>query len=161
MPPALTPDSQFIVKEEKWLNYIMAILFSALFLYGLIDAILRQFRHIDYQSIIFSLALIPAWLFFRKAQSKRVYIRVNRKGIYQDERLVTGWKGLLKASIGQKEKTITIKDNFMLMLEFVKDDPKKGYRKMIPLTNTQNQAEEDVLAAVHYFWKLYRQQPQP
>ena len=107
----------------------------------------------------FSLALIPAWLFFRKAQSKRVYIRVNRKGIYQDERLVTGWKGLLKASIGQKEKTITIKDNFMLILEFVKDDPKKGYRKMIPLTNTQNQAEEDVLAAVQYFWKLYRQQP--
>ena len=47
----------------------------------------------------------------------------------------------------------------MLILEFVKDDPKKGYRKMIPLTNTQNQAEEDVLAAVQYFWKLYRQQP--
>ena len=56
----LTNDSQFVVGEEKWLNYILAFLFLALFLYGLIDAVSRQFTNIDYQSYVFALALLPA-----------------------------------------------------------------------------------------------------
>lgn len=157
-PVQLTPEAEFTVREEKWLNIIMTILFTALFLYGLIDALLKGIRHMDYQSIIFALALIPAGLFFRKARSKRVYIRINRKGIYQDERLVTDWPHFHNASIGQQEKVVSIQDNFLLLIEFFREDSAKGFRRKIPLTNTQNQSEEDVLAAIHYFWKLSRQQ---
>lgn len=155
-PRPLTPETEFTVMEEKWLNVIMTFLFTALFLYGLTDAILKGFDQLDYQSILFALALIPAGIFFNKARSNRVYIRINKKGIYQDEKLVTGWKDFLKASIGQQEKTISIQDNFILIIEYLKDEPGKGYRRKIPLTNTQNQAEEDVLAAIRYFWQLYQ-----
>lgn len=153
---SLHKDAQFIVGEEKALNYVMAFLFFALFMYGLIDAIVRNFKNVDYQSFIFAFALIPAAMFFRKARSKRVFIRVNKKGIYQDERLLTDWPRFIRAYLAQEEKVVSIKDNFILVVEYKKADTKTAYRRNIPLTNTQNQSEEDVLAAVNFFARLYR-----
>ena len=157
----LNKDSEFVVGEEKVLNYILAILCFALFMYGLIDAVRRHFVNIDYQSFFFALALIPAFLFFKKARSSRVYIRVNKTGIYQDEKLVTHWPGLLKAYLAQKEKTglFNIQDNFLLVVEYKKDALKQGFRHKIPLTNTQNKSEEEVLEAVQFFWKEYGNYP--
>lgn len=156
---SLTKDSQFTVGEEKWLNYILGFLFLALFLYGLTDAILKNFKNIDYQSYVFALAVGPAIYCFRRAYSKRIYIRINKKGIYQDEKLVTDWASLLKASLAQdsNKKVYDIRDKFVLILEFKRrDDPKQGIRKKIPLTNTQNKSEEDVLEAVQFFWYAYK-----
>ena len=154
----LTKDSEFVVGEEKVLNYIMTAFFIALFLYGLIDALRRHFINIDYQSFIFGLALVPAIYCFRRAHSNRVYIRVNRTGIYKDEQLVTGWSNLLNAFITQKEKTgiFNIVDNFILVVEYIKDGSPEGFRRKIPLTNTQNKSEEEVLEAVQFFWSVYR-----
>ncbi|MGQ0737730.1 MAG: hypothetical protein ACT4OJ_01600 [Bacteroidota bacterium] len=154
----LTKDSQFTVGEEKVLNYVMAVFFLALFLYGLIDAINRNFRNIDYQSYVFALAIAPAIYCIYRAQNKRVYIRVNKKGIYQDEKLVTGWNDLLNAHLAQKEKSsfFNIRDNFILVLEYRKAGTKEGIRRKIPLTNTQNKSEEDVLNAVKFFWNEFR-----
>lgn len=151
-----TKEDQFVVGEEKVLNYILAALCLALFLYGVIDAVNRNFRNIDYQSFVFAFALIPAHLFFRKARSKRIYIRINKTGIYQDEKLVTSWANFINAYIDQKVKKnfFSIQDNFILVVEYKKDG--KGFRHKIPLTNTQNKSEEDVLAAVNFFWKAYR-----
>ena len=154
----LNKDSDFVVGEEKVLNYILATLCFALFVYGLIDAARRHFINIDYQSFFFALALIPAFLFFKKARSNRVYIRINKNGIYQDEKLVTGWANFLKAHITQKEKTgiINIQDNFLLVIEYKKTGFQQGFRHRIPLTNTQNKSEEEVLEAVIFFWNEYR-----
>lgn len=154
----LTKESEFVVGEEKVLNYIMTAFFIALFLYGLIDAIRRHFINIDYQSFIFALALVPAIYCFRRAHSNRVYIRVNRTGIYKDEQLVTGWSNLLNAFITQKEKTgiFNIVDNFILVVEYTRDGSPEGFRRKIPLTNTQNKSEEEVLEAVKFFWSVYR-----
>ena len=154
----LTNDSEFVVGEEKVINYAMAVFFLALFLYGLIDAINRHFRNIDYQSYIFALALVPVIYCLRRAHSKRVYIRINKTGIYHHEQLVTGWPNFLKAFIAQKEKKsfFNILDNFLLIVEYRKDGHKDGFRSKIPLTNTQNKSEEEVLEAVKFFWKEYR-----
>lgn len=155
-----TRDSQFVVGEEKILNYVLAALCFAIFIYGVGDAVNRHFKNIDYQSFVFALALAPAILFFRKAISNRIYIRINKTGIYHNENLVTGWSGLLKAYLAQKEKKgiFSIQDNFLLVVEYKKDDTRQAFRKKIPLTNTQNKSEEDVLAAVNFFWKIYKSQ---
>lgn len=155
----LSKDSQFVVGEEKALNYILSFLCFSLFMYGVIDAIKRHFINVDYQSFVFALALAPAYLFFRKARSKRVFIRINKSGIYQEGKLITSWPYLLKAYIDQKEKKtfFNIQDNFLLVLEFRKKDvAKQVFRSKIPLTNTQNKSEEEVLNAVMFFWKEYR-----
>lgn len=152
----LTKEGQFVVGEERVLNYILAALCFALFLYGVVDAVNRNFRKIDYQSFVFALALIPACLFFRKARSNRIYIRINKTGIYHDEKLVTAWANFINAYIDQKEKKsfFSIQDNFILVVEYKKDG--KGFRHKIPLTNTQNKSEEDVLQAVIFFGNQYR-----
>ena len=156
----LTKESEFVVGEEKVLNYIMTAFFMAIFLYGLIDAVRRHFINIDYQSFVFAFALVPAIYCFRRAHSRRVYIRVNKTGIYKDEQLVTGWSTLLNAFITQKEKTgiFNIVDNFILVVEFTKDGSPEGFRRKIPLTNTQNKSEEEVLEAVKFFWSVYRKE---
>jgi hypothetical protein len=157
----LSKDSEFVVGEEKVLNYILAFLCFALFGYGIVDAVRRHFTNIDYQSFVFALALAPAYLFFRKARSNRVYIRVNKKGIFKEGQLVTGWSNLLKVYLAQEEKKtfFNIQDNFRLVVEYKKDG--QGIRKKIPLTNTQNRSEEEVLEAVNFFWNQYKRNPDP
>lgn len=148
---SLHRNTEFIVGEEKVLNYVMAFLFLALFLYGLADAIARKFTNIDYQSLIFTIALLPAVIFFKKARSKRIFIRINKKGIYRDERLLTDWDHFIRAYLDQEQKVVSIKDNFVLVVEYKKGNAGDAFRQKIPLTNTQNQSEEDVLAAVNFF----------
>jgi hypothetical protein len=154
--PPFIKDSQFIVGEEKVLNYVLASLFFGLFIYGLVDAIVYHFTKINYLNIISVLLLVPAILFFRRGKSDKIYIRVNKTGIYQDEKLLTRWSNFINAYISQKEKMLSIQDNFILVIEYRKDGVDKGFRRKIPLTNTQNKSEEEVLEAVKFFWSLYR-----
>jgi hypothetical protein len=152
----LSKDTEFVVGEEKVLVYILAFLFFGLFLYGLIDAILHQFTKLTYLNFIFTVALVPAIIFFRKGKSNRAYIRINKTGIYQDQQLVTAWSNFLNAYITQKEKLLSIQDNFVLVIEYFKNDPEQGFRRKIPLTNTQNKSEEHVLEAIIFYWNEYR-----
>lgn len=151
----LSKESEFVVGEDKVLVYILASLFFGLFLYGLSDAILQNFIKLNYLSYIFMLLLVPAIILFTKAKNKRIYIRINKKGIYQDEKLVSGWPNLIKAYISQKEKILSIQDNFVLVVEYLKEGIDKGFRRKIPLTNTQNKSEEEVMEAVKFFWNQY------
>jgi hypothetical protein len=152
----LSKDSEFVVREDKVMDYILALLFFALFIYGLIDAIKEHFIKLNYLSYVFIIALAPAYIFFVKGKNKRVYIRINKMGIYQDEKLLTGWQNLLNAYVDQKEKVLSIQDNFILVVEYMKDGFGQGFRRKIPLTNTQNKSEEEVIEAVRYFWMEYK-----
>jgi len=152
----LTGDSEFVVTEDKVLDYILGFLFFALFLYGSIDAIRKHFTNIQYLNYLFIISLGPALYYFTKGRSGRVYIRVNKIGIYQDEKLVTGWNNFLNAYITEKAKVLSIKDNFLLIVEYTKDGSEKGFRRKIRLTNTQNKSEEEVHAAINFFWKLHQ-----
>jgi hypothetical protein len=40
----------------------------------------------------------------------------------------------------------------------MKDGYEQGFRRTIPLTNTQNKSEEEVLEAVKFFWNEYRKE---
>lgn len=157
----LTLGSQFTVKENKVMAIVLGILFLALFSYGLVDAVLRRFKDIDYQSYIFALAVIPALMCFRRARNNKVYIRINKKGIYHHERLVTGWEGFIKAWLTQDKPSILVldnRDNFIMMVEYKTPGTKQGFRRKIALANNQDKAEEEVLEAVRYFSNLYKKE---
>lgn len=157
----LNNDSEFLVQEEKVLVYILAFLFFALFLYGLIDAMMKGFQNVNYQSFIFMIALIPAILLFAKGKKNRIYIRINKTGIYHYERLVTNWPHFIDAYIAQKKTTISIQDNFMLVIEYYKSGSTDGFRRKIPLTNTQNKSEEEVVEAVKFYYRAYKNSGKP
>ena len=147
---------QFTVKEEKALNFIMAILNSGIAAVGIGMIASNGFKEIGSEAVLL-VFLVPGIVFFKKALSKQVYIRINKTGIYYFEKLLTDWPHFLKANVGEgeKKKLINISDKFELIIEYTKDDPTKGFRKKIPLHNTQNQSEEDILTAIKYFWHLY------
>jgi hypothetical protein len=154
--PVLTRESEFIVGEEKLLVYLLAALFFGFFVYGVVNAILWDLGSMGYLAGLFTLTLTPAIIFFIKGRSKRIYIRINKNGIYQDEEFVTGWSCFLNAYISQKEVVLSIKDNFILVVEYVKQGQDNGFRRKIPLTNTQDKSEEDVLEAIKFFWTEFR-----
>lgn len=163
----LTIDSEFTVGEEKALDFILSFLAFSLFVYGLVQTIRNGLSEVNYSTIIYFMGLVLGVLFLRKGLSKRIYIRINKKGIFQDEELVTTWDKFLKATIEQgrpqkkngsllptaKGTLAKIQDNFALVVEYIKESPTNGFRRRIPLTNTQNKSEEDVLEAVKFFWK--------
>jgi hypothetical protein len=49
-----------------------------------------------------------------------------------------------------------LRDNFVLVVEYKKNGTKQGFRKKLPLTNTQDKSEEEVLEAVKFFWGEYK-----
>jgi len=151
----LTIDSDFIVGEEKILNFILAALFAGFFVYGLINAIEMQKTRGIYNGYVCILFLVAAVYFLLKGLSKRIYIRINKTGIYHHGKLVTQWNNFLHAKIDQKKKLFTISDNFILVVEYLKAGEDKGFRRHLPLTNTQNKSEEDVLEAVRFFNNAY------
>lgn len=158
VPSLLTPDGQFLVGEYKLMHYFMALFFLALFSYGIYDAWSRNFRDIDYQSYVFALAFIPVVMILIKVRKGTVYIRINAKGIYENERLVTPWAGLLNVTLTQEERKgiYDISDKFVLLLQYSKPGETKPVIRKIRLTNTQNKSEEEVLAAAKWFWGRYR-----
>ncbi|MBI3139267.1 MAG: hypothetical protein HYZ15_11850 [Sphingobacteriales bacterium] len=157
VPSLLTPDGQFLVGEYKLMYYFMALFFLALFSYGVYDAWGRNFTDIDYQSYVFALGIIPAIFILIKVRKGTIYIRINAKGIYQHERLVTTWANLRHAALTQRNKKYMFEqgDNFVLLLDYQSPAAAKLVRRSIPLTNTQNKSEEEVLAAVKWFWAAY------
>ncbi len=154
----LTPDGQFLVGEYKLMHYFMVLFFLALFSYGVYDAWSRNFRDIDYQSYVFALAIIPAVMVLIKVRKGTIYIRINGKGIYQHERFLTTWANLRNVALTQREKKYMFEpgDNFVLLLDYQPPGAAKPVRRSLPLTNTQNKSEEEVLAAVKWFWASYR-----
>ncbi len=148
----LEPNGDFIVGEEKILNAVLSVIFFGLFSYGVIDALMKKNYEPGVMPIFYALALAIALWFFKKFRSNRVFLRINQNGIYKDEELVTDWEHLLKAYITQKPaRAISISDSFVLIIEYIKTDPDKGYRSVVPLTNTQNRSEEDIMEALKYF----------
>lgn len=154
----LTKDSDFTVIEEKVLDYILTALFFAVFVLGFVYAIKNNITREDVVGGLLMLALIPSLLAFAKARSKRIYIRINKTGIYQDEQLVAGWDKMIKAYISQKQVTGQWQDNFILVLEYRKEVLLSGFRRKIPLTNTQNKSEEEIIEAIRFFWHLYKKE---
>lgn len=156
MASSLNPDSEFIVKEEVVLVYILTGLFVLIFIYGILDLTVIHGVKDNSSAFTFLFAIIPAIYFFKKGYQNPVALCVNRKGIYAGNQLVTEWENLINAYVTQKDKTWrSIQDNFLLVVEFYGEKEGEGRRRKIPLTNTQNKSEEEVMDAVRYFSELH------
>jgi hypothetical protein len=150
----LLPDSELVVKEDKVVDLIAGLAFLAApvisLFYSSIDEILS---HPKQAAFFFGLLLLSTW-FFVKSQSKRVYLRINRKGIFQDEVLLTNWPNFLAAKVQDFPRTLRFSDNFKLVIEYMKEGNTNGFRRLIPLTNTQNKSEEEIMEAIRFFSAL-------
>ena len=74
----LEKDSEFTVKEEKVLDYILAILFFAIFVLGLVYALKNNITREDLVGGLLMLALIPSLMAFAKAKRSAKAARAGR-----------------------------------------------------------------------------------
>lgn len=147
-------DGSFAVKEFKALDAVVAGVFYVIFVVALVNTIRNN--DTTHPAVAYSLLagiLAGGITFTRKALSERVYLLINKQGIYQGKTFITNWRNFVSAKYIDKQLTMSIKDNFVLVLTYYKMDG-ICYKRNIPVINSQNKGEEEVIAAMRYFCNL-------
>ena len=142
----LTPDADFLVKEDKFLNFLIGGICFVLFLISLFNV---KESYVNLFAIPFFLG--PAVLFIAKGMKSKTVITVNRDGIYSFKKLVTNWDNFFKAFIVEEEKFGRVSDNFILVIKYHKPVSTRQMIRKIKLSNTQNKSEESIIEAIKYF----------
>ena len=96
-------------------------------------------------------AIFPAIFNTAKAVMNRTVITINQKGIYHNTAFITNWNNFLNASITEENPNRNIDDRFVLLIEYRKDGIEGYFKRKIPLTNTQNKSEEEIIEAITFF----------
>lgn len=152
----LTGDADFIVRESAFFYLLFGSFFLAVFVVSLTTK-LSPGEAGGFPFFTLMLTLIPGIaLVWRGLSPKPVIIKINRHGFFYFGRLITDWNHFVKASVTQKEVAFSLQDNFMLVLRYQK---LQGgvFEQQFPLTNRQNKAEEEVLAAIRFYYQQHVQ----
>ena len=148
-------DKDFTVREFVLLDVLVALFFWAMFFYGLFNTKLpSETQRGNFGKMLF-IPLGPAIFYTYKALNKRAYITINKKGIYIGKFFLTDWKNFVSARTIEKQLVRSFKDHFYLLIDHYVD--MDYYSKEVPLTNTQNKAEEEIIAAIDFFYELWKQ----
>ena len=158
MSGILNKDSNFIVKDSVVLDMLIAVFYFAI----VISAIVYDFHGASFgKALLFG--LLPGLLFIFKAVNNNPAITINKDGIYYFKDLVTGWPDFYKATVIQLPLNATrydpgISERIILRLEYSKNQTDDLYKQELPLTNTQNKSEEEIIAAIEFFHELYKKE---
>jgi hypothetical protein len=149
----LDADSDFLVKEAKTSNYIFGFLLIIIFM---VTAMTSKPSIVTYLSVT-TLFLLPGAMFIYKAERNKTIMKINMSGFYYHERLETDWEHFHSAHVSHNEEIVgSISDNFMLMLQYYSPENGRLYRTRIPLTNSQDKAEEEIIAAIDFYYNASR-----
>jgi hypothetical protein len=146
----LHTDVDFLVRENAVLHFVLGSIFTVIFLFSLTDKVEYDYRgKFDFKAMY--IALVPAIYFMRKAFSKRKEIfKINKQGFYYYGELITNWNNFIDAVVTQDKVVLTIQDNFVLFIRY-KNDEGRHFRGKFPLTNMQDKADTEIIAAIRFF----------
>jgi hypothetical protein len=152
MPLSKVDENNFIVRESKTMLIMISIICFVLFFFSVL-----QFTdgHLLIQPLnILNLFILPSVIFFFRAMKRKIIILINERGFFHEGKKVTDWDHFVSARVTQaKAKFMSFQDNFVLQMEYEKPDDANIYRSTIPLGNTQNKSEEEVIAAIKKYCK--------
>jgi hypothetical protein len=144
----LVENDVFTVKESVALDYGLAGLFTLISLVTIGTS--------GFPVGVFS--LFAAVYFLYKGVVNREALSVDCNGIYQNKKLVTSWQNFAEAFVTQLYTGRQISDNFVLIIRYYKEGITGNFRMTIPLTNTQNKSEEEILEAIQRFYGLWQEE---
>ena len=145
----------FEVKEFVPLNLIAAGIFYCLFLYGLYNTNLPDASYNPVFDHMLLITIIPALGYTYKAFHKTCYLKINADGIFVGKLHLTTWNHFIAAEYREKPVTGSIQDNFILIITYYRENL-GTYVKEVPLTNTQDKSEEEIINAVNYFYTQWK-----
>lgn len=141
--------ADFIVRNSVVILVIIATVFLCM-----LACVFQYNTSLGTTGYIIVAALAPVIGYFIIKKSKAALIRINRNGIYSHESLVTDWKHFKSATTDQLPLNIgDPRDKVVLIVEHYNLTRDKLYTKKIPLHNTYNKSEEQILAAIDFFKK--------
>jgi len=142
----LANTSNFVVKESIVLDF-----FIAAFLFCI------ALSAVAYDSSY--LIAIPsggfAIVFLLKGLMNKTSMKVNKEGIYIHNSFITNWQ-LFKAAYARElpGRAGSTADNFFLIIEHYKIGQTGFFEYEMPLTDTQDKSQEEILAAINYYYAL-------
>jgi len=91
----------------------------------------------------------------RSAKNQTVII-VNKTGFFHYGDLVTNWANFVSVDFVDEvpvfsSKSAGLSDKFSLIMKYYKDDRPECFACKIPLTNTQDKSEEEIIAAIRFY----------
>ena len=83
---------------------------------------------------------------------------INRNGFYYYGSLLTNWTNFVSAEFldelpVQASGSAGLSDQFFLSVKYYKDSQPGCFALKIPLTNTQDKSEEEILAAIRFYYR--------
>ncbi len=145
-------DKPFLVKESKGVNIFLGLLCLTLFVSSFFN---NDESEKGFRLQLLHVAIIPAILFLRKGFANKTIISIDRKGIMYHGELITTWEDFIDARIEQAEVVLTIQDNFVLFVRY-RQPGNRIFQSRIPLRNTHNKAEEEIIEAIRVFSRAPR-----
>lgn len=144
----LSLDKDFLVKESKAINYVAGGIMVAVFIASLI---IGDFGWYNYLFCL-GLFLVPGAIYLARGNRNTTIIKINKTGFYYGGRLVADWHHLYGAAVRDKTEVGRYRDNFVLEFRYYSPDYTKVYTESYPLTNTQDKAEEEIIAAINFYY---------
>jgi hypothetical protein len=83
-------------------------------------------------------------------------MKINKSGIYYAGQLVTSWSLYYDAVVQDDSDVGSFKDNFVLNLRYYSANYSLLYTRSIPLTNTQDKSEEEIIEAIRFYYAASR-----
>ena len=148
MKPKLDAAKDFMVKDSKWMNYFISLILFGL---GMVAIFLGDTEWTNY---LFGSVLVLAGIFFAiKAKKRGTSIIINNSGFYHAGKLLFNWHQFIDAKLVQDTKLVSFQDNFIILIRYYSPDRKLVYTSKIPMSNTQDKADEEILAAIYFYYK--------
>lgn len=156
MPTLPKHPADFVIKESVGVNIFAAAVFYVLFFYTLFSTTVSQPGEVTLVDKMLFLTLIPALLYTAKAFKSQPYLTVNKNGIFIGRLHLTIWSNFISAEVVERQVPGRITDNFILIIEYYRDGL-GHYVKELPMTNTQNKSEEEILEAIQQHYNQFRE----
>jgi hypothetical protein len=138
-------ETDFVVKESKNMNLVVGIFF-------LIFSLAAFFMSV----IMGGLLLLFAIGTLMRSSKDILIMKISKTGFYYYDELITDWDHFISEEFiddGPASGRSGAVDRFYLMVKYYKDGQPGYYGRKIRLTNDQDKSEEEIIAAVKFYYK--------
>jgi hypothetical protein len=144
----LDAEGNFLVKESKSTNYIVGALLLAVFFISL------SFGDYGWSNFLFGICifLVPGTVAIARARRNSVIMKINATGFYYYGKLIAPRNLFKDAEVQDKTPVASYKDNFQLYFRYYSADCSLIYTRIIPLTDTQDKADEEIMEAIWFYY---------
>ncbi|MEO6719604.1 MAG: hypothetical protein ABIN67_04520 [Ferruginibacter sp.] len=154
----LDKDGNFVVRESVLLNTIMGFIFLAILIGVLFTRNFEANQPIGSFHLIYLFLIVGIVAVFTKAKRRDVILIINKNGIYYRSKLVSDWPNFINAYIYQEDYVVSnnsdgLNDKFYVVITFFEPQSEANYMYKVPMSNSQDKSEYQVISAIEYFSK--------